>query len=243
MSPVTRLVCLSLLAVVFTTTAFAQSSTSASTSSSTLPGTPVDEYLSWTADHAVNIGKSWRVNGRVGGVFDLRIIHTEHSYNYKLRATLMTPEVIRATARLEQLRLRLSDDEARKLVSEADNENQIVVLVEIDAREGSGVIPLEWRSALRPKGVKGNSPDEVAGTNSPSLRQIKGLSGVARRDYAYDIFWLVFPIKDRQGNHIWRVAPNSIELVVGIYNKEGRVTWPISEQLRQRLLPSQIQQK
>src|SRR3989442_7079610 len=60
-----------------------------------------DEYLTWSAEQAVNIGKSWRVNGRVGGAFDLRVIHTEHSYNYKLRATLMAPELILATARLE----------------------------------------------------------------------------------------------------------------------------------------------
>lgn len=99
-----------------------------------------EEYLTWSADQAVNIGKGWRVSGRVGGAFDLRVIHTEHSYNYKLRATLMTPEVIRATARLEQLRLHLTDEQTRSLVKEAEQVNGLVALVEIDAREGSGVI-------------------------------------------------------------------------------------------------------
>jgi len=44
-----------------------------------------------------------RANGRVGGWFDARVVHTEHSYNYKLRATWLTPEVIRASARMIQL--------------------------------------------------------------------------------------------------------------------------------------------
>ncbi len=79
-----------------------------------------DDYLSWTAARANDIGKQWRVNGRAGGALDLRVIHTEHAYNYKLRATLMTPEVIRATARLEQLRMRLTDAQTRELVAEAE---------------------------------------------------------------------------------------------------------------------------
>jgi hypothetical protein len=194
-----------------------------------------EDYLSWTADQANNIGKSWRVNGRVGGAFDLRVIHTEHSYNYKLRATLMTPEVVRATARLEQLRLRLTDDETRELVREAESTNGLVAMVEIDAREGSGVIPLDWRSSLRPGGAKENSPSVINGTSVPALRQVKALAGVARRDYAYDIFWIVVPMTNRDGELIWEALPDTIELVVGIYNKEGRVTWPVTGPLRQRL--------
>ena len=194
-----------------------------------------EEYLTWSADQAVSIGKSGRVSGRVGGAFDLRLIHTEHSYNYKLRATLMTPDVIRATARLEQLRLHLTDDQTRSLVKEAEQVNGLVALVEIDAREGSGVIPLDWRSSLQPTGSKSDSPNSVSGTGEPSLRNVKALSGVARRDYAYDIFWVVFPVSNSEGKPIWEHAPDSIDLVVGIYNKEGRVTWPVSNSLRQRL--------
>jgi len=193
------------------------------------------EYLTWTAEQAVNIGKAGRVNGRVGGAFDLRVIHTEHSYNYKLRATLMTPEVIRATARLEQLRLHLTNEQTRLLVKEAEQVNGLVALVEIDAREGSGVIPLDWRSSLQPGGSKSDSPDSISGTSTPSLRNVKALSGVARRDYAYDIFWVIFPVTNPEGKPIWEHAPDRIDLVVGIYNKEGRVTWPVSNSLRQRL--------
>lgn len=194
-----------------------------------------EEYLTWSADQAVNIGKGWRVSGRVGGAFDLRVIHTEHSYNYKLRATLMTPEVIRATARLEQLRLHLTDEQTRSLVKEAEQGNGLVALVEIDAREGSGVIPLDWRSSLQPRGSKSDSPKSISGTIAPSLHNVKALSGVARRDYAYDIFWVVFPLMDQNGSPVWANVPGSIELVVGIYNKEGRVTWTVSEPLRRRL--------
>jgi hypothetical protein len=207
-----------------------------SSAQSPQPTIPTPEaYLTWTADQANTIGKSWRVNGRVGGAFDLRVIHTEHSYNYKLRATLMTPEVIRASARLEQLRLRLTDDQTRELVREAEGPNGLVALVEIDAREGSGVIPLDWRSSLRPKGAREDSPLAIGGTSVPALRNVKALAGVSRRDYAYDIFWIVFPITNKDGKLIWETLPDTVELLVGIYNKEGRVTWPVTEPLRQRL--------
>jgi len=194
-----------------------------------------EEYLTWSAEQAVNIGKGWRVSGRVGGAIDLRVIHTEHSYNYKLRATLMSPEVIRATARLEQLRFHLTDEQTRSLVKEAEQVNGLVALVEIDAREGSGVIPLDWRSSLQPGGSKSGLPTSISGTSTPSLHNVKALSGVARRDYAYDVFWVVFPVTNLEGKPVWERAPDSIDLVVGIYNKEGRVTWPVSNSLRQRL--------
>lgn len=194
-----------------------------------------DDYLTWSADQAISIGKNWRVNGRVGGAFDWRVIHTEHSYNYKLRGTLMTPEVIRATARLEQLRSHLTDDQTRALVAEAERGSSLVVLVEIDAREGSGVIPLDWRSTLKPGGAKLDSPVAIGGISTPSLRNIKALAGVSRRDYAYDIFWVAFPLTDQGGKPIWDAVPSQIELVVGIYNKEGRVVWNVSEPMQKRL--------
>jgi hypothetical protein len=197
--------------------------------------TATEDYLSWTADQAVAIGKGSRVNGRVGGAFDLRVIHTEHSYNYKLRGTLMTPEVIRATARLEQLRSHLTNEQTRALVDEAERGQNLVALVEIDAREGSGVIPLDWRAALKPTGAKDDSASVIRGITTPSLRQVKALSGVARRDYSYDIFWVVFPLTDQKGTPVWDVVPAQIELVVGIYNKEGHVTWTTSSSLRQRI--------
>jgi len=223
-----RAVCIVFVLLCFSVTSVPQQPTS----------NPSDDYLSWTAEQANDLGKRWRVNGRVGGALDLRVIHTEHSYNYKLRATLMAPEVIRATARLEQLRMRLTDAQTRELIAEAEKTPGLVVLVEIDPQEGSGVIPLEWRSALRPKGAKEDSPLTIPGINTPALRHVKALAGVARRDYAYDVFWVVFPLKDQQGNPIWDTPPDTIELLVGIYNKEGRVSWPVSEQLRQHLINS-----
>ena len=232
------LLAVALLSLLPTTVILAPPPSKPSSESQTITqqARPTDEdYLTWSADQAVSIGKNGRVSGRVGGAFDLRLIHTEHSYNYKLRATLMSPEVIRATARLEQLRLHLTDDQTRSLVKEADQVNGLVALVEIDAREGSGVIPLDWRSSLQPHGSKNDSPNSISGTNEPSLRNVKALSGVARRDYAYDIFWVVFPVSNSEGKPIWEHAPDSIDLVVGIYNKEGRVTWSVSNSLRQRL--------
>lgn len=196
---------------------------------------PDEDYLTWSAERSVTTGKAWRANGRVGGALDLRVIHTEHSYNYKLRATLMSPEAIRATARLEQLRSHLSDDQTRAMVREAENMDQLVVLVEIDAREGSGVIPLDWRVTLQPRGAKLGAPTTIQGQKMQKLREIRALSGVARRDYAYDVFWVAFPLATEDGTRAWKEIPNSLELIVGIHNKEGRVTWPVSIPLFERL--------
>ena len=102
-----------------------------------------EEYLSWTGKQSEQIGKSMRVSGRVGSILGARGLSTERALNYKLRATWLSPEVIRATARLEQLRLRLSEDQVTGLVTEADVPEFTVILVELDPNEGSGVIPLD----------------------------------------------------------------------------------------------------
>ena len=62
-----------------------------------------ESYLSWSAQQATKIRESWRIKGRVGGLFDMRVLSTDKSFNYKLRATLMSPEAVRATARIEQI--------------------------------------------------------------------------------------------------------------------------------------------
>ncbi len=97
-----------------------------------------ESYLSLSADQARKIAQSTRVSGQVGKSLDFRILATDRSFNYKLRATWMTPDVIGANARLLQLSLRLSDDQTRKLVAEAEAIRDTVILVELDPREGSG---------------------------------------------------------------------------------------------------------
>ncbi|RPI53394.1 MAG: hypothetical protein EHM55_13935 [Acidobacteria bacterium] len=87
-------------------------------------------YLTWTSAQAEQIGRSYRVNGRVGGAFDLRLLHTDRSYNYKLRATWLTPEVIRATARLAQIADALSNAQTQALVTQAEAVGDTVIMVE-----------------------------------------------------------------------------------------------------------------
>jgi hypothetical protein len=187
---------------------------------------PADAYLTWTASQAESVGRSSYKPGRVGGLFDTRILKTERSYNYKLAATWLTPDVIRATARLNQLRSRLPEEAARALVAEAEDVEGTVVIVEIDPREGSGVIPNDWESFLQPRG----RPDEaVAGVVTPRLREVKALAGVMRRNYDYDRFWVVFPTKDAS---YLRTDVQEVELVVRIHEKEGRVSWPMPSSLR-----------
>ncbi len=54
-------------------------------------------YLSWSASRAEAVIQAMDKDGRVGGFFDTRILSTNRSYNYKLSATWLTPEVVRAS--------------------------------------------------------------------------------------------------------------------------------------------------
>ncbi|MBA3886746.1 MAG: hypothetical protein H0X67_13590 [Acidobacteria bacterium] len=189
-----------------------------------------DGYLAWTAKQVETIGKGAYQRGRVGGIFDMRLLKTERSYNYKLAATWMTPDVIRATARLLQLRSRLPDDETRALVAETEAIPGTVVIVEIDPREGSGVIPTDWEALLQPKGRPERA---VRGTISPRLREVKALAGVLRRNYDYDRFWVTFPLS-KDGAPLLADTDHAAELIVRIHDKEGRVEWPVPASVRGR---------
>lgn len=193
------------------------------------------EYLSWTAKQAERIGKSMRVSGRVGSLFGFRGLSTERAANYKLRATWLTPEVIRATARLEQLKRRLSEQQVRALVAEADVKEFTVILVELDPNEGSGVIPLDWGAFLQPKRLAPGQPGATAGISSPKLREFRALSGVVERNYDYDRFWVVFPLISDEGRPLFSDSVPEAELVVRVHNMEGKVSWRIPESIRKRI--------
>ncbi|HUE85748.1 MAG TPA: hypothetical protein VMO26_06685 [Vicinamibacterales bacterium] len=186
-----------------------------------------DDWLTWSAARAQGLAKAAYVTGRVGGFFDTRVLRTERSYNYKLAATWMTPEVIRATARMTQLTERLTDAEARALVQDAADAGDTVVLVEIDPREGSGVIPNDWSAFLQPLDRAGQPGPAVRGVNTPGLRQVRSLSGVLRRNYDYDRFWVVFPLVHADGTPVLPQHTVAAELIVRIHDREGSVKWPV----------------
>jgi hypothetical protein len=192
-----------------------------------------DTWLSWPASRAQGIGKAAYVQGRVGGFFDTRLLKTERSYNYKLAATWFTPEVVRASARMIQLAERLSDDATRALVTEAEQAGDTVVMVEIDPREGSGVIPDDWGAFLQPA-TDSDTTGGVKGSDTPSLRTVRALSGVLRRNYDYDRFWVVFPLKYPDGTPLFSSVDATAELVVRIHDREGRVKWPIPPGFRNK---------
>lgn len=189
-----------------------------------------DDWLEWSPARAEAIGKASYVKGRVGRFFDTRLLKTERAYNYKLAATWMTPEVIRASARLEQLHRRLSPDAARALVEAAESAAHTVVMVEIDPREGSGVIPLDWLALLQFDGG-----DPIAGTVEPSLRELPALAGVLRRNYDYDRFWVSFPLVDADGRSLLPDGAMRASLIVRIHDKEGRVEWPVPRSIQARV--------
>lgn len=207
------------IAIVLASTWFGLSIFPQSLGSAIAPGG--DAYLSWPPERAQSIGEQAYKRGRVGGLFDGRLLKTERAYNYKLAATLLSPLVIRASARVLQIHSRLTVEQTRELVAEAERTNGTVVMVEIDPREGSGVVPLDWEAFLQPQGQPALA---VRGAHMPELRNVRALAGVLRRNYDYDRFWVVFP----SGPEVAYSRPDvrNIELVVRIYDKEGHVDWP-----------------
>src|SRR5215208_1599700 len=86
---------------------------------------------------------------------------------------------------------------------------------------------------MRPRAAGSNS-NGVRGTSTPELRQLRALSGVFRRDYAYEQFWVVFPTTGSPTAEYLSAGAGEAELVVRIGNKEGRVSWPVPESVTPR---------
>ena len=205
-----------------------------SQSNSALPGHS-EEYLTWNLKQAEKIGQSTVKEGRSGSSFDFRIMGQDKAFTYQVRATVFTPEVIRASARFEQITNRLGADDARKLVADAEAAGDLVMMIEIDPAEGSGVVPLDWRVFLQPGGFVPGNDGAVAGTKAPYLRNEKVFRGVTKRDYEYDVFWVVFPLVNKNKKPLFDDSVTAFELMVGIYKKEGKITWPISPSMRARM--------
>ena len=188
-----------------------------------------DSWVGWPMERAQAVGRAAYVQGRVGGLFDTRILKTETAYNYKLAATWLHPMAIRATARVRQLTSGISDSETRAAVDEAEQliAGRTAIMVEVDPREGSGVIPLEWSAFLQPVGPGEVRRVQSRGTLVPSLREVPCLQGVLRRNYDYDRFWLTFPLALDNGEPLLPRSATHVELVVRIAGKEGRVRWPL----------------
>jgi hypothetical protein len=192
--------------------------------------TASEDYFFWSTAQAESLGKAMVAKGRVGGT--RRVLNTETALSYKLRATWLTPEVIRATARLQQLRDRLTPAQTRALVAEADAISATVVMVELDPDEGSGVIPTDRGVFLQAKGTRVGDARSVQGTEVSELRDVRALAGALRRNYDYDRFWVVFPLETTSGQPLFSAFDREAELVVRIYDKEGRVRWPIPDSIR-----------
>lgn len=137
------------------------------------------------------VGEAAYVQGRVGGWFDTRILKTESAYNYKLAATWFHPSVIRAIARVRQLTNGMSEGEARAAVTEAEDVSvgHTIVMVEVDPREWSGVVPLEWSAFLQPVGADETRGTPSRGVIASEMRDVPAFQGVLPRNYDYDRFW------------------------------------------------------
>ncbi len=200
-----------------------------------------DDYLRWTAERSSQVAEAAYKAGKVGSRtlmfwtgWDSRLLKTERAQNYKLRAMWFTPDVVRASARWAQLRSRLSDDDTRRLVAEADAAGDTVMVVDIDPNEGSGVIPTDWEAFLRPRDVPYESGRFARGTPVDGLRKIRALQTIRQRNYDYDRFWVVFPLVTEQGEALFGPDTPEAELIVRIYNREGSVIWPVPPSIHAR---------
>lgn len=191
-----------------------------------------DDFLQWNAKQAKNIALSGRVSGQAGKSLDFRVLATDRSFNFKLRATWLTPLVIKALAKLEQTAKALSAAETQKLVADAIAAGDIILQIEIDPREGSGIIPLDWVALLGPRQGERENARVVRGINTPSLRKLPALAAVAPRDYSYELFWLVFPKTSEDGSRVFSPSDTEAELSVRIQGKVGKVRMPVPEYLR-----------
>lgn len=201
-----------------------------------------DDFLTWNQERVASVVEGAFNDGKVGSRtllfwtgWDTRLLKTERAQNYKLRATWFTPDVVRASARFAQMKSRLSADETRKLVQEAEAAGDTVVVVDIDPNEGSGVVPMDWEAFLRPKDAPSESGRFVRGVITEDLRKVRALQPIAQRNYDYDRYWVVFPLKTESGAPLFGPDDTTAELLVRIYNREGAVSWPIHGDIRARL--------
>jgi hypothetical protein len=196
-----------------------------------------DAFLGWARGDAAELVDGMRRVDRIGNRMSMRGLKTDRAINYKMRATWLTPDVIRATARALQLDERLGPDDARRLVAEADAVADTVFFIEIDPYEGSGVVPLEWAAILQPRGLPRGEAGAARGTLAPKLRDVRALGGLFKRDYAYDAFWVTFSFTPAERASLFGPGVTDVELVVNIQGREGSVTWPIPSSMRERLRP------
>ena len=196
-----------------------------------------DAFLAWSRRDATAIVEGMRRTDNVGNRMSFRGLKTDRAINYKLRATWLTPEVIRATARAIQLDERLSPADARQLVEAAEAAADAVFFVEIDPNEGSGIVPLDWTAILQPRGLPRGEAGAARGVLDSKLRDVRALGGLFKRDYAYDAFWVSFRLTPEERAVLFAPGVTEVELVVSIQGREAVVSWPVLAAIRDRLGP------
>ena len=68
------------------------------------------------------------------------------------------------------------------------------------------------------------------------------MAGRLPRNYDCDRFWVVFPLQTSEGEALFHPDTAEAELVVRIYDKEGRVTWRVPESVLARMAETRSQQ-
>ena len=61
------------------------------------------------------------------------------------------------------------------------------------------------------------------------------MNGLHGRNYEYDVFWVAFPLVDANKKALISPDVAEIQLVVGIYSSEGRISWKMSDSIREKI--------
>jgi hypothetical protein len=85
-----------------------------------------------------------------------------------------------------------------------------------------------WNGSLSPNGGLRAGPAAV--TCPYCLLEMLG--AVPPRDYSYELFWVVFPLKTSQGKSVFTASDKEAELSVRMLNRVGKVRWPIPDYIR-----------
>ena len=189
-----------------------------------------DGYLNWSEKQAEQIIRNMRSAGRVAGGQGLFSFKTDKSISFHVRATWFTPDAIRATTRIQQLRRRLSNEQTSSLVSRAESEGMLF-LIEIKAYEGSGVIP-DWQAFLQPKNTSRESVNQIlSGVEVTKSEAAEVLAGGLVRDFGYQQFWVSFPWCKNAPARQAILSNRQTELIIRIEKKEGRLEYTLPSSL------------
>jgi hypothetical protein len=173
-------------------------------------------YLLWTPAQAEQIGLAMRKAAQAGP--------------YRVQATWLTPEVVRATARILQLREGLNVETTDDMVQQAEAAADTAVLIELSGPEAAQVTAGEIEASFTPAGAAGGGP--IPGTQAPGLEEVRAYRGVAPLSKESRAFWLAFKLPREAYVPVIPGSGRAVTLTLRVKGAAASVSWPIPDSLR-----------